>query len=287
MKMKKSLIFAGVAAVLLSSCAGNSKKESDSIAILSEQYSEATNFNDSLMLLMGDIYTGLDSINQQEGLLYSLGSGNERSDRREEIRQNLANIKARLNANRELLDKMEARLKASEGQNAVLVKTIAQLKERISQQEEKIAQLQDDLNSARNTIDTLNVQVAEGREQIKAETEAKEEAQAQAVAAENEANRVYYAIGTNGELKKNGLLEKKFLGATKVLKGDFNANYFTTADKRNLTLIPTNSKKVKIWSNMPAGSYEIEEAANGTKAIRITNPTQFWSLSPYLIIQID
>lgn len=284
--MKKSIVICGLAALLLSSCAGNSKKEEDSIAILSEQYSEATNFNDSLMLLMGDIYTGLDSINQQEGLLYNLGAG-EKSDRREEIRQNLTNIKARLNANRILLEQMEAKLKASNNQNSVLAKTIAQLKDHIAQQDAKIEQLTADLSSARATIDTLNTRVAEGREQLRNETQAREEAQAQATAAENEANKVYYAIGTNSELKKNGLLEKKFLGATKVMKGDYNLNYFTTADKRTLSMIPTASKKVKIWSNMPAGSYEIITSDNGQKAIRITNPTQFWSLSPYLIIQVD
>lgn len=285
--MKKTLILCGVAAALLSSCAGKSQKEEDSVAILSEQYAEATDFNDSLMLLMGDIYTGLDSINQQEGLLYNLGTGGEKADRRAEIRQNLANIRARLNANRQLLETMEAKLKASGNQNAVLARTIEQLKDHIAQQDAKIEQLTSDLANANAQIDTLNTQVAQGREQLRTETAAREEAQAQATAAENEANKVYYAIGTNSELKKNGLLEKKFLGATKVMKGDYNAAYFTTADKRTLTTIPTSSRKVKIWSNMPAGSYEIEDGANGNKTIRITNPTQFWSLTPYLLIQVD
>lgn len=284
--MKKTLLYCAFGALLLSSCAGNQKKEADSVAILSEQYEEATNFNDSLMLLMGDIYTGLDSINQQEGLLYNLGDG-ERADRRDEIRQNLTALKARLNANRQLLASMEAKLKSSNNQNTVLTKTIEQLKAHIAQQDEKIAQMQEDLDNARGQIENLNTQVAEGQEQLKNETEAKEEAQAQAVAAENQANKVYYAIGTNAELKKNGLLEKKFLGATKVMQGDFNSNYFTSADKRTLTSIPTNSKKVKVWSNMPANSYELVDAANGTKALRILNPTQFWSLTPYLIIQVD
>ncbi len=51
------------------SCSGNTKKlEEDSarIAELTAEYAEANSFNDSLMLLMGDIYTGLDSINMQE-----------------------------------------------------------------------------------------------------------------------------------------------------------------------------------------------------------------------------
>lgn len=287
--MKKSLIIMGMAALLLGACSGNDKKlaeDSAKIAELTADYAEANSFNDSLMLLMGDIYTGLDSINQQEGLLHNMGSG-DNVDRRAEIRQNLANIKARLAANRQLLDQMEAKLKKSGNENGVLSKTIEQLKARIAQQDEKIAQLENDLTNAKQQIEQLNTQVAEGQEQLKTETEAKEAAQAETVAVENAANTVYYAIGTNKELKKNGLLEKKFLGQTKVLKGDFNESYFTKADKRSLSIIPTGAKKVKIWTNMPEGSYELVENADQTKTIKITNPTEFWSMTPFLVIQVN
>ena len=275
---------------MLASCSGNDKQkladDSARIAELSAEYAEANSFNDSLMLLMGDIYTGLDSINMQEGLLYNAGSA-DNVDRRAEIRQNLANIKARLAANKQLLDNMEAKLKASGKENGVLTKTIAQMKERIAKQDEKIAQLENDLTAAKGQIEQLNTQVAETQEQVKTETAAKEAAQAATVAAENAANTVYYAIGTNKELKKNGLLEKKFLGQTKVLKGDFNESYFTKADKRSLSVIPTGSKKVKIWTNMPQESYQLVDNADGTKTVKITNPTSFWSMSPYLVIQVD
>lgn len=287
--MKKAFLISGLAALILASCAGNQKKldeDSAKIADLTEEYKEAADFNDSLMLLMGDIYTGLDSINMQEGLLYNMNQG-DNADRREEIRRNLSAIKARLNANKKLLADMEAKVKNSGNQNSVLTKTIDQLKAHIASQDEKIAQLQSDLENANKQIGELNNTVAQKEEEVKTETAAKEQAQAETVAAENEANKVYYAIGTNKELKKNGLLEKKFLGATKVLKGNFNASYFTTADKRNLTSIPTTSKKVKVWSNMPADSYQIVENADKTKTIRITNPAKFWSLTPYLIIQVD
>ncbi len=287
--MKKSFLFMGIGALMLASCAGNQQKlEDDSarIAALTAEYQEAANFNDSLMLLMGDIYTGLDSINTQEGLLYNMGNG-ENTNRRAEIRQNLATIKARLAANKDLLASMEAKLKASGNQNGILNKTIQQLKEHIASQDKKIAQLESELSAAKGQIETLNTQVAEGQEQIKVETAAKEEAQAQAVAAENEANRVYYAIGSNKDLKQKGLLEKKFLGSTKVMKGSFDSSYFLTADMRTLTSIPTNSKKVKIWTNMPAGSYQIEGEKDGPKTIKITDPSKFWSLTHYLVIQID
>ncbi|MDE6445175.1 MAG: hypothetical protein K2K64_12280, partial [Muribaculaceae bacterium] len=276
-------------ALLLASCSGNDKKlaeDSAKIAELSAEYAEASSFNDSLMLLMGDIYSGLDSINMQEGLLYNMGNG-ESSDRRAEIRQNLANIKARLAANKALLDEMEAKLRKSGNENSVLAKTVAQLKDRIAQQDQKIAQLESDLSNARTEIANLNNQVATTTDSLRTETAAKEAAQAETVAVENAANTVYYAIGSNKELKKNGLLEKKFLGQTKVLKGDFNESYFTKADKRTLSMIPTGGKKVKIWTNMPEGSYELVDNADGTKTIKITNPQEFWSMTPFLVIQTN
>lgn len=287
--MKKLLICLGVGAVILSACSGNEKKldqDSQRIADLSEQYKEATNFNDSLLLLMGDIYTGLDSINQQEGMLYNMGTG-DNVDRRAEIRQNLANIKARLNANKQLLEKMEGQLANSNEKNVVLQQTITQLKNHIAQQDEKIAQLQSALESAQGQISDLTNQVAEGKQQVEEANAATDAANAAAVAAENEANKVYYAIGSNKELKQNGLLEKKFLGATKVLKGDINTNYLTQADKRTLNVIPTNGKKVKIWSNMPEGSYEIVGEKNGPKTIKILDKNAFWSRSPILVVQVD
>jgi chromosome segregation ATPase len=287
--MKKSLILLGFGAIMLASCSGNSEKlaeDSARIAELSAEYAEANSFNDSLMLLMGDIYTGLDSINMQEGLLYNMGSG-ENVDRRAEIRQNLANIKARLAANKALLDQMEGKLKAKGDENGVLTKTIAQLKDRISKQDAKIAQLENDLTAAKGQIEELNTKVAEGQQQVEAETAAKEAAQAQATAVEDAANTVYYAIGTNKELKQNGLLEKKFLGQTKVLKGDFNESYFTKADKRSLSVIPTGAKKIKIWTNMPEGSYTEDKNADGTITLRITNPKEFWSMTTFLVIQTN
>ncbi len=287
--MKKNLFIIGIAALLLSACSGNEKKlaeDSAAIAALTSQYNEASNFNDSLLLLMGDIYTGLDSINAQEGLLYRTGGG-EGVDRREEVRHNLAAIRARLEANKKLLDELQAKANASGQQNTVLNKTIEQLKVRIEQQDAKISELTEQLENANQQISNLNEQVAEGEKNLAEANANLEQSQAETVAAENAANRVYYAIGTNKELKKNGLLEKKFLGRTKVMEGDFNQNYFTIADKRTLTSIPTGSNKVEIKTNMPAGSYEIVGGKNDHKIIKILDPAKFWSLSPYLVIQVD
>lgn len=286
--MKKLIPLCAVAAVTLAACSGHKSGDgTDSLAIVTMQYEQASSFNDSLLLLMGDIYAGLDSINMQEGLLHNLDKGGEGVDLRAEVRQNLTNIRERLQQNRDMLAKMQAKIDNATGNTSVLKKTISELQARIDDQEKKINDLNTQLEDANAQIADLNTQVEQGKEDLRAETAAREKAEAEATAAEAAANRVYYAIGTNKELKQNGLLEKKFLGATKVLQGDFNENYFTSADKRNLTIINTGGKKVKIWSNIPKSSYEILDNANGTQSVKILNSSEFWSRSPYLIIQIN
>ena len=74
--MKKLIPLCAIGAVLLSACSGQKEKNAeDSLQIVTVQYDQASSLNDSLLLLMGDIYDGLDSINMQEGLLYSMDKG--------------------------------------------------------------------------------------------------------------------------------------------------------------------------------------------------------------------
>ena len=288
--MKKSIIaLSGATLLILASCTNGYKEkaEQDSLRIaeLSSDYNEAASLNDSLMLLMGDIYNGLDSINMQEGLLYNISNGE--NDRRAEVRRNLSAIKERLAKNRQLLNQMEQRVKESGNKNSVLSKTIEQMQQRLNDQDSYIVSLENKLSLANDSIVNLNAQVANKETQIQVQTEAKEAALQTLNEVDNQLNTVYYAMGTNKELKKNGLLEKKFLGQTKVLKGDVNEGYFTKADKRTLTTIPTGAKKIKIWTNMPAGSYEEVKNEDNTITLKITNPTEFWNYSPYLVIQLD
>lgn len=288
--MKKfTLVLCGGALLALSACNNGYKEkaEQDSLKIaeLTSNYEEATNFNDSLMLLMADIYNGLDSINMQEGLLYNISNGEH--NRRAEVRNNLSAIKARLAKNHQLLAQMEKKMQDSGNQNAVLTKTIEQMKVRLESQQQHIEALENQLAVANDSIQTLNedLDAAELRAQI--QTEAKEAAFNAYEQADTQLNTVYYALGTNKELKQNGLLEKKFLGATKVLKGDVNESYFTKADKRTLTSINTGAKKIKIWTNMPVDSYKEVKNPDNTITLQITNPAEFWNFSPYLVIQVD
>ena len=162
------------------------------------------------------------------------------------------------------------------------------MKQRLEDQDSHITMLENKLAIANDSISTLNEIVEAKEQQVQIQTEAKDAAFNALNEADQQLNTVYYAMGTNKELKENDLLQKKFLGTTKVLKSDdVNLNYFTKADKRTLTSIPTGAKKIKIWTNQPADSYEEVKNADNTITLKITNPAEFWKFSPYLIIQLN
>lgn len=300
--MKKKLLYAAIGLITLSACSNKGKEEqqvnTDSIRLVEveAQYEEATNFNDSLLLLMGDIYAGLDSINMQEGIISSQSIG-DNANKRAEVMNNLEAIRMRLQHNKQMVAELEKKVKAATdaaaasdkkaaASAAVLQKTIDQLKEHIASQEAKIDELTKQLAEAQETITNLTGQVEQTQKDLANETQAKEEAQAQVVATENEANSVFYVIGTNKQLKDWKVLEKRFLGATKVMQGDdINYSCFIKADKRTLTSIPTGAKKVEIKSLNDAKSYTIEGGKDDPKTIKITNPELFWQKTPYLVIE--
>ena len=59
---------------------------------------------------------------------------------------------------------------------------------------------------------------------------------------------------------------------------------FTKVDIRTFTEVTINSGNPKILTQMPASSYRIEKG-KGSSILYILDPTAFWSVSNYLIIQ--
>jgi hypothetical protein len=48
-----------------------------------------------------------------------------------------------------------------------------------------------------------------------------------------------------------------------------------------------DSKKGKLISKHPAGSYEFGKGATGQLELRILDPKTFWSLTKYLVIEVN
>ena len=99
---------------------------------------------------------------------------------------------------------------------------------------------------------------------------------------EKELNTAWFVFGTKSELK-----EQKILQNGDVLRsGDFNKDYFTSIDIRVVKTIKLYSKNAKLMTAHPSGSYTLAKDANKEYVLQITNPTQFWSTSKYLVILV-
>lgn len=106
----------------------------------------------------------------------------------------------------------------------------------------------------------------------------------------SEINTVYYAYGTVEELSENGVINKKngFLGIGKKteLKADLNDTYFTKIDASLTTSITIRGEGLRFVTNHPQQSYSIESDLNSS-VIKITDASEFWKISRYLVVTVD
>ena len=284
-----------LASMTIWSCSNDSKQNEEQIALQDtinankEALVKAIADRDSLFSLINDISDDMDQIKSLENILASNTWTGETSSKKEKIKNDLQILKNTLQQRQQKLNELEKKLKDSKLTNTKLEKTIETLKTQIAEHQVEIENLNTALTSAKGQIvklendkDSLNKTITT----VSAEKAKVEEIAEEAITNVNELNKCFYAIGSKKELKQNKILESGFLKKTKVMQGEYDQNFFSVADKRTLKKINLHSKKAKILTNHPANSYELQDV-DGQKTLLITNPSIFWNLSNYLVIQID
>ncbi|MCM1138427.1 MAG: hypothetical protein NC453_07640 [Muribaculum sp.] len=293
--MKKIVSIVVVAATLLTGCNGDKLKNAQAEnEQLKGDLRETLATQDSLLVLVNDISDGMAQIKDLEKIISTPENlGGESASRKAQIKNDMIAIQQSLQERRQRLEELEKKLEATGGENSTLKRTISNLKSQIAEQQTEIATLTNQLATANikieelsTTVIDLNTAVDSLNSGLTEERAQKDAAIEEATAATNELNECFYAIGTSKELKEKKILQSGFLRKTKVMKGDFDESYFTVGDKRTLTEIPTHSKKAKILTSQPSESYQIDDV-NNQKVIKITDPTKFWQLSNFLVIQVD
>lgn len=282
-------ISALAALAVLSSCGTKEKLEQaqEQNTALNTELQATLATQDSLFALINDITTGMNQIKDIEHIIATPGAlTDESSSRKTQLRNDMVAIREALQQRRERLAQLEAKLKESNGSNATLLKTIDNLKGQIAEQETEIATLTNQLSAAHVEIAALGARVDSLSTTVTEVTTEREEARQQATELTDELNTCFFAIGTKGELQHHQIIKTGFLRKTKILPGDFERTYFTQADKRSLVNIPLHSKKAKVLTNQPADSYEIVEEGN-QKILKIKDAAKFWSISNFLVIQVD
>ena len=278
-------------AFITASCVENSGKYKAAIAQRDslEQVKQAldSNYNQTLVVL-NDIETGFSEINQKEKEMKVNLKGVEgtTNNKRQLIAAQMTAIKEGISQNKAKIEELR-RLSAKKGKaNSMLAETIKRLQTEMDEKAIQIKSLQAELDQKNIKTTELNTTVDVQSKNIAEQQSVMEQQKSTLKAQETDLNTVWYCIQSSKKLKEAKIISGGGLfQAKKVMGNEFDKSAFTQIDLRSISSIPTNSKKVKILSLHPVNSYKLVTGANKNITIEITNPSKFWSVSKYLVVQ--
>jgi len=288
----KKILFLFVIPVLLSSCIGSGssdlKKQNDSLYMVTIEKDRQMN---DLIGALVEIDDNLQQIKEKENVIALNARSNDNvspATMKETINNDIKAIYELMLKNKEKIVELEKKLSLDEKNNVYLKQLVVRLNKQLKEKTLEIVKLREDLKRKDITIADLNFTV-EGLEL------ALDSIHAKALAANRklketteELYRGFYVFGTKKELKEqniitgDGLFKKK-----KVLEGDFDGDYFTRIDIREVDSIPLFRPKAKLLTSHPNGSYSLKKNSEGALMLIIADKDRFWSTSKYLVVQVN
>ncbi len=292
--MKAIKFYAIIAALvfLMSSCVENSGKykvlaaQRDSLEHVKQALD--SNYNQTLVIL-NDIEGGFAKINQNESQMKANLKGVEgsKTNKREQIAAQMTAIKESMDQNKAKIAELRKLASKRGKMNSKLTETINRLQSELDEKSVQIQSLQTELDQKNIKITELNTTVDTQSKNIAEQQNVMEQQKSTIKGQDTDLNTVWYCVATSKKLKEANIISNTGLfKSKKVLDTDFDKTAFTQIDLRNVSSIPTNSKKVKILSFHPQNSYTLVMGDNKNIIIQITNPSKFWSVSKYLVVQI-
>ena len=267
--MKKLLLIPLALSVLIS--CQNNKQEMQRLVEVNDSLTIVTSMQDRIVIdyveAFNEIQNNLNEIKKAENIitLNTNDLNNELSPGDEErIIEDIKLINDLMDENKRKISNLEQKLKASGGNNNELQKMITYLQDQMLAKDLELAKLNDKLDALNIEVKNLSATL----DTVKTESSKKSKIIEEQII---EINTAYYVYGTEKELREQNILTKAggFIGIGKstTLKQDFDVNYFTKVDIRELNEIILQTEEAKIITNHPTNSYKLI----GDKAIEKIN----------------
>ena len=290
----KKLFLALIIVATLSSCVESSSKYKalqQQLDSLQANYKMQGAELDELFATINEIEQGLSSIRETESILaVSSADGMEIPQGSKE----------------QLKKDVEAIQDAIKNYQAEIEKLKKDKRLQSSQFKKRLNAMQKELKEKSEIIETLSKQIEEKDAQIVLQTKqiasldevvsnlknevaelSSEGSQLKAKVADQEAEiySVYYIVGTKSELIEAGVMTKGGLFKSSKVSYQSEKEAFVKIDSRAISEINTNSRKAKVMSIHPKGTYAFVEN-DGEMVLNISNPQEFWEQTKYLVIQV-
>ena len=289
--MKPTFFIFAVLVVLLTSCG----KQSTEYKALQAQNDSLLNAKiklqqevDGYFSAMNQIEQNIEKIKDTENIISIQPVGKDLSDdARNKINEDMTYLYDMLKANKEELARLKSKLKKSAFNSSQLEQTIVKLTKSLEEETAKVALLNEEFAKKDSLIiklDTLVTTMGKDIEVLKIDNKNKD---SKIVEQDETIHTAWYVFGTISELKKQKIVTSDGLfSQQRVLQHDFNKNYFVRIDARNTKSIPLYSSHAKILTNHPKSSYTLEKE-NGNFVLLIVDTEEFWSISKYLVIEVE
>ncbi|MFZ4455536.1 MAG: hypothetical protein ACOYOT_04885 [Bacteroidales bacterium] len=288
--MKKILLPLLAIALMVASCGKSSgvykdlAAQNDSLKLAHEKTVQEF---DNALSLINEVQDGLGKMKDAENYLkVEASQGKELTPTtREQIANDMSMIAETLKKNKEELSKLKANSKAQSTQLKATIerlmaeletktKLVADLQAQLLDKDVKIGELVAKTESLSGEINTLSKETQKQRDELASQDKA--------------LNTAWYVFGSKAELKKQNVITGGGLfKSADVLKKEFNKEYFIAIDVRNTKSIELFSKKAKFLTTHPVGSYTLDKDNAGMLTLKISDFKSFWSISRYLVIQVD
>lgn len=277
--------------VLFSSCGFQSsdykalKAQNDSLLRAKHQMQDEI---DGYFSAMNQIEQNIEKIKETQGILSTQPVGEELdTDARIKVNEDLAYLNEMLQANKDELARLKTRIKRSAFKSEELERTLARLTKSLEEESAKVALLQTELAAKDSLIAQLGTTVDDmGKdiEELKTDVNSK---QTKITEQDETIHTAWYVFGTRKELKEQKIITSDgIFSPQRILQSDFNKSYFVRIDARKTKSIPLYSTRAKILTSHPKSSYTLEKD-NGNFVLLITDTKEFWSVSKYLVIEVD
>ena len=245
---------------------------------------------DQALNTINEIEAALEAVRAQENIIMM---DNQEGNTNKAVTEINA-IQQTLQENRQKIEKLEKQLAEQGATSKALNQTVNRLKKQLEEKDTYISSLKDELQQSREQIAELNEQVTDLNNNINELSTNLDEMTvqnaAQQATIENQdamLNTVWICIAPQQTLAEKGILSKGGLfQSSAISKQGFDKTQFVEGNKRELELIPLNTKKAKIMTSHPESSYQINEGEEGAQTLQILDKEAFWSMSNYLVVSI-
>lgn len=284
--MKKLMIVLFTLTVLMGCSNKKSDLQGDNLQTENERLRAEAIAKDSTLNSFFSSYNEIEEnlavIKERERLIRKSGTGDLNTDAKQRIAEDLTLIAELMEKNKQTIASLRKRLKESDVRIAEFDKTIAFLTKSIEEKDAEILALSNQLAEKNVELKTLAGQI----QSISSDLASKSDMISKQ---DLELHKAYYVIGTERELRDNGILTREGgfvgIGKTRSLSKDFNAQYFTEIDIRKVNTLPINAKSARLITVHPSNSYSLI-GDKSIEKLEIVDYANFWRTSKHLVIVV-